>query len=137
ALPRSLASPAFAGKNSTSLLRCGAAHQGQKRNVSSTEPAHCGHSCTAASSRRSVARASGFGYLRLGRAAVHANRSREHLGLDPLAVALEQLALARRERHLDAVGELEAGVLAHRVQPVDQVEDAALELELRVERRVE
>ena len=49
----------------------------------------------------------------------------------------EQVAVGRRERQRDAVGQLEPGVLAHRVDPVDQLVDAALERQLVVDRGVE
>ena len=57
--------------------------------------------------------------------------------LDPLRVLLDEVGVRLRQRHGDPVGQLEPLLLAHRVQRVDQVVDAALELELVVERRVE
>ena len=50
---------------------------------------------------------------------------REHLGADPVAV-VDQVLVALRKRHGDAVGELEALLLAHDVELVDEVVDAAL-----------
>ena len=50
---------------------------------------------------------------------------------------LEEVALRGRQRDPDPVGQLEALLLAHRVDLVDQVEDARLELELWVEPSVE
>src|SRR4051812_7594372 len=49
----------------------------------------------------------------------------------------EQIGVAARQRHGDAIGHLEAAVPTHRVHGVDDVVDAAFELELRVDRGVE
>ena len=53
------------------------------------------------------------------------------------SACVEQVGVARGERQRDAVGELEAGLLAQRVDVVDQLVDAALARELVVERGVE
>src|SRR6266540_5187166 len=80
--------------------------------------------------------ASRLGDLGLAGAAVGADLDGQDFFLDPVLV-LEEIGCSLRERDDDSVGQLEPGLLAHRVQPVDQVEDAALELELFVEGRVE
>ena len=56
-------------------------------------------------------------------------------GGEPVRVAVEQLLVGDPE--LDAVGDLEAGLLAQHVHLVDEVEEARLQQELVVERGVE
>src|SRR5215212_3833594 len=77
-----------------------------------------------------------LGDLRLGGAAVCLDLNGQRLLLDPVLV-LQQPFLRSRQRDPDPVGQLEALFLAHRVDLVDQVEHERLELELRVERRLE
>src|SRR5205814_4141270 len=72
---------------------------------------------------------------RLG-AAVGADLDGQRLLLDPVRVA-EEIRLFGGERDDDPVGQLEARILAHRVDLVDHVEHLALETQLVVERRVE
>ncbi len=69
-------------------------------------------------------------------AGVDAELEREHLGADPVAV-VHEVGVALGERHGDAVGELEALLLAHDVELVDEVVDAALGAQLVVELDVE
>src|SRR4051812_1315510 len=79
---------------------------------------------------------SGSGPLELQIGAVGLDADRERLFLDPVLVA-QELLLVTRERQDDAVGELEPLLAAEAVDLVDQVADAALELELRVQGQVE
>src|SRR5918996_2271387 len=60
---------------------------------------------------------------------------RERLGLDPVLVP-EEVAVAG-ERKDDPVGDLKAGLLPERVDLVDEVEHAPLELELGIDRRID
>src|SRR4051812_21921268 len=76
-----------------------------------------------------------LGDARFG-AAVGVDLDRKRLLLDPVFV-LEEVALGGRERDPDPIGQLEPLLAAHRVDPVDQVEDQSLELELEVEPRIE
>src|SRR5581483_170244 len=71
-----------------------------------------------------------------GVAAVGGDLDCERLGLDPVGV-LEQVGVRCREREPDAVRQLEPCLLAHRVDTVDQLVDAALPYELVVEGGVE
>src|SRR5919201_6671896 len=71
---------------------------------------------------------------KLGAAALDADG--ERLPLDPVLV-MQKLAIALGQRQDDPVGQVEAGVLAQRVDAVDQVAGAALQLELLVQGEVE
>src|SRR5205823_1818764 len=57
----------------------------------------------------------------------------QDLALDPFAMRVREGAIGLGQREDDPVGELEAGVTAHRVHLVDEIEDASLETQLIVE----
>ena len=62
----------------------------------------------------------------LGGSAVQFELDREHFAFDPLGVH-EQVGLRLREPDDDPVRELQSGLPPHRVQAVDEIEDAPLE----------
>ena len=63
--------------------------------------------------------------LDVERGAVDPELDRERLRLDPVAVALGEVGVGGRQRDDDPVGQLEAALLAQRVDRVDQVVDPA------------
>src|SRR5262249_5848472 len=117
--------------------------RGDLRQREALRPGRCRRGApTRAGVRRTPRGAAGGGLyplglrdLRLGDRAVEFHLDGERFLLDPVLVA-QQLALRRRERDPDPVGQLEALLLAHGVDLVDQVENESFELELRVEDRV-
>ena len=67
---------------------------------------------------------------------VHQHLARQDLARDPVALR-DEVLLAARQRDDDPVGQVEPGVLAHRVERVDEVEQAAFAAQVVVELSVE